>query len=128
MRGGLKGDTTSAETNSYLVDSLVLVYTYYLLMSAAAMNGSSGPPLQAPSSSAAGDDSKTMIDDPSFSSSSGHQDLLVNCSPDMMFKISKKIAQLTKVIYTLNTRNDDLETDLENLRYNLQIILSNFLP
>ena len=34
-------------------------------------------------------------------------------SPEMMFKISKKIAQLTKVIYSLNTRNDDLERDLE---------------
>jgi hypothetical protein len=36
--------------------------------------------------------------------------------PDMMFKISKKIAQLTKVIYSLNTRNDDLELELESLR------------
>ena len=36
--------------------------------------------------------------------------------PDMMFKISKKIAQLTKVIYSLNTRNDDLELELEGLR------------
>ena len=34
-------------------------------------------------------------------------------SPEMMFKISKKIAQLTKVISSLNTRNDDLERDLE---------------
>jgi hypothetical protein len=59
----------------------------------------------------------SLADDPlsSVNNSSGGLDL-VNVSPDMMFKISKKIAQLTKVIYTLNTRNDDLETDLENLR------------
>ena len=37
-------------------------------------------------------------------------------TPDMMFKISKKIAQLTKVIYSLNTRNDDLELELEGMR------------
>ena len=37
-------------------------------------------------------------------------------SPDMLYKLSKKIAQLTKVIYSLNTRNDDLEWDLENVR------------
>ena len=30
-------------------------------------------------------------------------------TPDMLYKLSKKIAQLTKVIYSLNTRNDDLE-------------------
>ena len=37
-------------------------------------------------------------------------------TPDMLYKLSKKIAQLTKVIYSLNTKNDDLETDLEHLR------------
>ena len=37
-------------------------------------------------------------------------------SDDMLFKLSKKIAQLTKVIYTLNTKNDDLEFDMENMR------------
>ena len=41
-------------------------------------------------------------------------------TPDMMFKISKKIAQLTKVIYSLNTRNDDLELELEGLRANYE--------
>lgn len=41
-------------------------------------------------------------------------------APDMMFKISKKIAQLTKVIYSLNTRNDDLELELEGLRANYE--------
>merc|ERR1712109_322479 len=37
-------------------------------------------------------------------------------TPDMLYKLSKKIAQLTKVIYSLNTRNDDLEVDLESVR------------
>ena len=37
-------------------------------------------------------------------------------SPDMLYKLSKKIAQLTKVIYSLNTKNDDLEVDLEAVR------------
>ncbi len=37
-------------------------------------------------------------------------------SPEMLFKISKKIAQLTKVIYSLNTRNDDLELELGQVR------------
>lgn len=37
-------------------------------------------------------------------------------SPEMLYKLSKKIAQLTKVIYSLNTRNDDLELDMENMR------------
>ena len=37
-------------------------------------------------------------------------------TPDTLYKLSKKIAQLTKVIYSLNTRNDDLEVDLEAVR------------
>ncbi len=37
-------------------------------------------------------------------------------TPDMLYKLSKKIAQLTKVIYSLNTKNDDLEMDLDQLR------------
>ena len=37
-------------------------------------------------------------------------------TPDTLYKLSKKIAQLTKVIYSLNTRNDDLEVDLESVR------------
>jgi len=37
-------------------------------------------------------------------------------TPDMLYKLSKKIAQLTKVIYSLNTRNDDLEVDLEAVK------------
>ena len=32
--------------------------------------------------------------------------------PDLHHKMSKKIAQLTKVIYHLNTRNDDHEAEL----------------
>ena len=41
-------------------------------------------------------------------------------SPEMLYKLSKKIAQLTKVIYSLNTRNDDLELDLENVKNNYE--------
>ena len=41
-------------------------------------------------------------------------------TPDMLYKLSKKIAQLTKVIYSLNTRNDDLEIDLETVRNNYE--------
>lgn len=33
----------------------------------------------------------------------------------LQHKMSKKIAQLTKVIYQLNTRNDDLVSDLAQL-------------
>jgi len=39
-------------------------------------------------------------------------------SDDMLYKLSKKIAQLTKVIYSLNTKNDDLEFDMDALRKN----------
>jgi len=43
-------------------------------------------------------------------------------SPEMLTKISKKIAQLTKVIYSLNTKNDDLEFDLEQVGFNVACI------
>lgn len=35
--------------------------------------------------------------------------------PDLHHKMSKKIAQLTKVIYHLNTRNDDHEAEIAAL-------------
>lgn len=35
--------------------------------------------------------------------------------PDLHYKMSKKIAQLTKVIYQLNSRNDDQEAELSAL-------------
>ena len=38
-------------------------------------------------------------------------------SDEMLYKLSKKIAQLTKVIYSLNTKNDDMEFDMENMRH-----------
>lgn len=37
-------------------------------------------------------------------------------SPDLHLKMSKKIAQLTKVIYALNTKNDEHESIVENLK------------
>ena len=52
-------------------------------------------------------------------------------SDDMLYKLSKKIAQLTKVIYSLNTKNDDLEFDMDALRSNYEEKLekvSNFNP
>jgi len=51
------------------------------------------------------------------SSDGGPQHVL---SDDMLFKLSKKIAQLTKVIYSLNTKNDDLEYDMDSLRKNYE--------
>jgi hypothetical protein len=47
--------------------------------------------------------------------------------PDLHHKMSKKIAQLTKVIYHLNTRNEDHQSELDNLaasnNYEIQQIL-----
>lgn len=37
-------------------------------------------------------------------------------TPDLHLKMSKKIAQLTKVIYALNTKNDEHENVLENVK------------
>ncbi|KAM4786966.1 protein FAM184A isoform 9-T9 [Cyanocitta cristata] len=37
-------------------------------------------------------------------------------SPDLHFKMSKKIAQLTKVIYALNTKNDEHEAAIQALK------------
>lgn len=37
-------------------------------------------------------------------------------TPDLHLKMSKKIAQLTKVIYALNTKNDEHENVLENMK------------
>ena len=36
--------------------------------------------------------------------------------PDIHHKMSKKIAQLTKVIYHLNTKNDSHEQELQRLQ------------
>ena len=40
--------------------------------------------------------------------------------PDLQHKMSKKIAQLTKVIYHLNTRNEDHQSELDSLASNHQ--------
>jgi hypothetical protein len=39
-----------------------------------------------------------------------------NSQKDLLFKMSKKIAQLTKIVYFLNTRNEDFEKELKNLK------------
>lgn len=48
--------------------------------------------------------------------------------PDLHHKMSKKIAQLTKVIYHLNTRNEDHQSEIDiltnNHRYELQQMLN----
>ena len=40
--------------------------------------------------------------------------------PDLHHKMSKKIAQLTKVIYHLHTRNEDHQSELDAITYNHQ--------
>lgn len=40
----------------------------------------------------------------------------MDCDPEMHVKMCKKIAQLTKVIYALNTRQDEVEASTESLR------------
>ncbi|XP_043818324.1 protein FAM184A isoform X4 [Dromiciops gliroides] len=53
-----------------------------------------------------------------FSSSAGAQQsaFSMDYSQDLHLKMSKKIAQLTKVIYALNTKNDEHESSLQALR------------
>lgn len=41
--------------------------------------------------------------------------------PDLHQKMSKKIAQLTKVIYHLNTRNEDHQSELDAIALNHQL-------
>ncbi|XP_021017608.1 protein FAM184B [Mus caroli] len=40
----------------------------------------------------------------------------MDCDPEMHVKMCKKIAQLTKVIYALNTRQDEVEASVESVR------------
>ncbi|XP_052054804.1 protein FAM184B [Apodemus sylvaticus] len=40
----------------------------------------------------------------------------MDCDPEMHVKMCKKIAQLTKVIYALNTRQDEVEASAQSLR------------
>ncbi|KAM6279446.1 protein FAM184A isoform 5-T5 [Porphyrio hochstetteri] len=49
-------------------------------------------------------------------SGSAQSGLGVEHSPDLHFKMSKKIAQLTKVIYALNTKNDEHEAAIQALK------------
>nr|XP_036883101.1 protein FAM184B [Manis javanica] len=46
----------------------------------------------------------------------GGADWRIDCNPEMHVKMCKKIAQLTKVIYALNTRQDEAEASMEALR------------
>ena len=47
--------------------------------------------------------------------------------PDLHHKMSKKIAQLTKVIYHLNTKNEDHQTELDVLSSNHQMEIQQIL-
>ncbi|XP_012971272.1 protein FAM184A isoform X3 [Mesocricetus auratus] len=50
---------------------------------------------------------------PAAAQLAGHS---MDYSPDMHLKMSKKIAQLTKVIYALNTKNDEHESAIQALK------------
>ncbi|KAJ3126979.1 hypothetical protein HK098_006937 [Nowakowskiella sp. JEL0407] len=45
---------------------------------------------------------------------------MVNATPEIVYKMSKKIAQLTKVIYFLNTKNEDNMLEIQNLNENFE--------
>lgn len=47
--------------------------------------------------------------------------------PDLHLKMSKKIAQLTKVIYHLNTKNEDHQTELDIVTSNHQLEIQQIL-
>lgn len=47
--------------------------------------------------------------------------------PDLHHKMSKKIAQLTKVIYHLNTKNEDHQTELDIMSTNHQMEIQQIL-
>lgn len=47
--------------------------------------------------------------------------------PDLHLKMSKKIAQLTKVIYHLNTKNEDHQAEIENQNFNHQAEIQQIL-
>ena len=47
--------------------------------------------------------------------------------PDLHHKMSKKIAQLTKVIYHLNTKNEDHQTELDVMSTNHQMEIQQIL-
>ncbi len=47
--------------------------------------------------------------------------------PDLHHKMSKKIAQLTKVIYHLNTKNEDHQTEMDVAAANNQLEIQQIL-
>uniref|UniRef100_A0A3P8ZKT3 Protein FAM184A/B N-terminal domain-containing protein n=1 Tax=Esox lucius TaxID=8010 RepID=A0A3P8ZKT3_ESOLU len=56
----------------------------------------------------------------SYSTASGNPSIITSLTmeytQDLHLKMSKKIAQLTKVIYALNTKNDEHEDEMESMR------------
>ena len=55
------------------------------------------------------------------------QNLLVSETNDVVFKMSKKIAQLTKVVYYLNTKTEDHSTEIESLIQNYEEEIDNVI-
>ncbi|XP_014676227.1 PREDICTED: protein FAM184A-like [Priapulus caudatus] len=51
-----------------------------------------------------------------FGNSSGNDAEWENSGGDLLVKMSKKIAQLTKVVYALNTKNDEQDVYIQSLR------------
>ena len=51
----------------------------------------------------------------------------VDVSPDLHLKMSKKIAQLTKVVYALNTKNDEQDSIVEYLKERHEIEMQQLL-
>ena len=47
--------------------------------------------------------------------------------PDLHHKMSKKIAQLTKVIYHLNTKNEDHQLEIDSIHANHQMEIQQVL-
>ncbi|XP_056287658.1 protein FAM184A-like isoform X2 [Pseudoliparis swirei] len=69
---------------------------------------------QPPYSSASGNTKYSVAPSPAFSMFYDGT-LTLDYSQDLHLKMSKKIAQLTKVIYALNTKNDEHEDEIESL-------------
>lgn len=58
---------------------------------------------------------------------SGKETKQMEVFPDLHHKMSKKIAQLTKVIYHLNTKNEDHMIEIEQINANHQLEIQQIL-
>ncbi|XP_061571639.1 protein FAM184A-like isoform X2 [Cololabis saira] len=71
---------------------------------------------QPPYSSSSSSSSSTKYTPSSMASMFYDGSLTLEYTQDLHLKMSKKIAQLTKVIYALNTKNDEHEEEIESLK------------